>query len=124
MIVGLAACGSKETVIIEREVEKTQPSYVDNYEEPDSGSYSQEDIFLATFRSEYPEDYYVFGPDLLVETGKVMCDSIDRGMTLDDLAISIQENGLEPEMIGFLVGAAVNAFCPENMWWIDRYSSY
>jgi hypothetical protein len=123
LILGLAACGSKETVIIEREVEKTQPTVVEEYEKPANSQYSNEDLFISTFRSEYPNEYYAFGEDLLIETGYTICDSIDQGMTLLDLADSAIQNDLDIEMVGFLAGAAVSAFCPKNMWWIERYGA-
>ena len=123
LILGLSACGTKETVIIEKEVEKTQPSYTDDYSQQYESYSSNEDLFLATFKSEYPSEYYAIGEDLLIETGLLMCERIDQGITLTELASSAVANDLDPEMIGFLVGAAVSAFCPDNMWWIEIYTA-
>jgi hypothetical protein len=120
---GLAACGGKETVIIEREVPAKTPDTIAEVERPVK-TYSSEDRFVDNFKSEYPDFYYTAGRKLIIETGYALCESMNEGMTLQDLANSISENDLDPETIGYLAGAAIKDLCPENIWWAEKYFAY
>lgn len=84
-------------------------------------SYSMEDLYLDTVYSEYPYLQSAWGDSLLLEFGYLVCDSIDNGMTLQDLTLIALDAGAEPFMIGYLTGAAIPAFCAWNMWFIDSY---
>lgn len=81
-------------------------------------SQSIEDLYLEVIYDEYPFLYSQMGDSALLQFGRLACDSIDEGMTMAELAMMAVEAYADPEMVGFIVGAAVYAFCPENEWFL------
>ena len=118
-LVSLAACTSKTVYVTqttEAPVERTTPTY----EEP----VSKEDLYIETINDEYPwvEDA-IGGRSELIKLGKLICQAIDEGSTLEDFAMMALSNDVDPEMFGFVIGVGVVAFCPENEWFIEQYLS-
>lgn len=110
----LSSCGTK-TVIVEKPVEATQPPVATTppYD-------SDEELYLSTVRSEYPMVIESMGEQWVIEFGKIACTAIDDGLTLAGIATLAIQNNVDPEMLGYLIGAAIPAFCPENMWFIKN----
>lgn len=79
---------------------------------------SIDDLYLEVIYDEYPYLYTQMGDSALLQFGRLACDSIDEGMTLAELAMMAVEAYADPEMVGFIVGAAVYAYCPENEWFL------
>jgi hypothetical protein len=76
-----------------------------------------EDLYLDTIRSEDPSLYAVASDDL-VDIGEAFCQMIDEAGGDTDRAllqavVAISESGMETSTAGFIIGAAVPAFCPE-----------
>lgn len=78
-----------------------------------------EDVYLITIRGEYP-GLSAYTDAYLLELGYTICDSIDGGMTLLQMVQVIQQAGVDPEMVGYIAGAAISAFCTWNMWFIEQ----
>ncbi|MFE5140339.1 DUF732 domain-containing protein [Streptomyces fagopyri] len=52
----------------------------------------------------------------LLEVGHETCDSIDEGTSVLDIAATHQATlGIAPDDSGYVVGAAINGFCPEHL---------
>lgn len=82
-------------------------------------SQSVEDVYLDVIYDEYPFLYSQMGDSNLIQFGRIACDSIDEGMTIEELAMMAVDAYADPEMVGFIVGAAVYSFCPENEWFLS-----
>jgi hypothetical protein len=82
-------------------------------------SQSVEDIYLEVVYDEYPFLYSQMGDSAMLQFGRTMCDSIDEGMTMGELAMMAVAENADAEMVGFILGAAVYAFCPENEWFLN-----
>lgn len=95
------------------------------YEAPvstDPPSMSNADIFVSMINSEYPYvQSQLGGRSELIKFGKLVCQAIDQGSTLADFAAMAVTNDVDPEMLGFIIGASIPAFCPENSWFADQY---
>jgi len=81
---------------------------------------SEEDQFLLSVYSETSLEY-MYEDYVLIEIGKLVCESFDMGMTVDEVIAMIVQaamnNGLTSNQIsdmGFLAGSAVANFCPEH----------
>jgi hypothetical protein len=87
---------------------------------PQNNVQSTDDIYVGLIRSEYRAlsnmtDYE------LINFGKSLCSSIDDGLTLSGLALLAIEYGVDTEMLGFITGAAIAAYCPYNNDFFDGY---
>lgn len=72
-----------------------------------------DDLYLEVIREEYPELNDV--PDVtLVTVAESTCLLLDSGGTLNDVFRTGQDSGLDPEMNGFITGAAIFAYCPQH----------
>lgn len=95
------------------------------YEAPvvtDPPSMSNADIFVSMINDEYPYvQSQLGGRSELIQFGKLVCQAIDEGSTLADFAAMALDNNVDPEMLGFIIGASIPAFCPENSWFADQY---
>ena len=80
---------------------------------------SMDELYLQTVYDEYPYLYTQMGDTQLLQFGSLVCDAIDEGMTIAELAMMAVDSYADPEMVGFIVGAAVVAFCPENEWFLS-----
>lgn len=86
-----------------------------------SDSSINEQAFVLAITNEYPE---LAGHDAqLIELGHGACELIDSGATLDDFTGIANDAGFDVGTYGFIVGAAISAFCPENQSFIDNNGS-
>ena len=77
---------------------------VENVVDPD-------DLFLAVIGDEIPGAGAAH-----VKVAKAACEALDDGATLPQLILVglDTDSGLEPEQLGFLLGAGIVAYCPEH----------
>lgn len=88
----------------------SQPAEEIEYTEPRE---SKRSVYLSTIRTEYPELRSVPAVTL-VTVAKSTCLLLDSGGTIDDLVNSSLESGIDPEMGGFMAGAAISTYCPQH----------
>lgn len=122
VILPLSACTSK-TVYVTATTEKQKETITTDAPHQEELSQSDiNDVYIATIDSEYPwvKDA-LGGRSELIQFGKLVCQAIDEGSTLADFALMAIDNDIDPEMLGFMMGAAVIAYCPENEWFINQY---
>ena len=99
----LVGCGSKTVYV----TETTKPITTTTQ------SYTDEDIYLSVIKNDFPQ-LSVMGDSYLLELGYTMCGAIDEGMTLVDFALMLIDMGIDEYMMGYIGGAAIQAFCPWN----------
>lgn len=75
-----------------------------------------DDIFVETIDGEYPEVKAEYGRAWMIDFGKSMCEAIDNGLTIYKLALLADEYGVSPEMLGYITGVSITAYCPRNQW--------
>lgn len=71
-----------------------------------------DDLFLAVVRDEIPGAGAAH-----IAVGKAVCEALDDGMTLDQVArtmLSAAGDQFTPAQLGTLAGAGVGAYCPEH----------
>lgn len=110
LVTFLSACAVEREVRI-IEVEKTTTTV--------ASPVSSEDIYFDVIASNYPDVANRFGKQWIVDFGRMMCQSIDEGLTLEGLALMAIEANVEPAMVGYMTGAAIEAFCPYNNWFMS-----
>jgi len=80
---------------------------------PTASADPNDDAFLDALASKgitYPSTDYA------ISTGHQVCDLVSDGQEPTDVAIEISNNsGLPVEDTGFFVGAAIGAYCPDNL---------
>jgi hypothetical protein len=81
---------------------------------------STDDIYLELLYAEYP-GLRSMGRTQLVQFGYNICTEIDNGMTLPQLALMGMEYGVDNEMLGFITGASIGAYCPWNESFFEGY---
>lgn len=79
-----------------------------------------EDTYLSLIYAEYPS-VRSMGDYSLLNLGRNLCSEIDNGMTLEQLAAMAIQYGVDAEMLGFITGSAIAAFCPWNSGFFDRF---
>lgn len=74
---------------------------------------NMEDVFVAVIRAKYDLDM----PDAeLIETGHQVCEAFDNFGVAGTVGIMVQsESAIDPEVLGYVMGASASAFCPEYM---------
>jgi hypothetical protein len=88
---------------------------------PVTAAPSDADLFVEYLESEYPGVSSMFGGSTqLVVLGRTMCDAIDEGMTIDELALIIMESGSDMQMVATILATAIYYFCPENEWYVNQ----
>lgn len=115
--IAVTACGSK-TVYISETTEKT-PTPTTQYV-PTTQAATMEDLYLTVLYNEYPQ-LSQLGDAYLLEVGQMLCDQIDAGLTMVDLTIVAIEMEIDSYMLGYIAGAAIEAFCPWNDWFYEGY---
>lgn len=114
-LVGLAllvpACSSnsepapKETVYVQQDSAPQAPQ--------ESESEKNERVYLEIIREELASAQGV--PDAtILELGHNICNALDDGATLNDIGEVGMSAGMSAYDIGFIVGAATAAFCPQH----------
>jgi hypothetical protein len=79
----------------------------------------KETNFLNGLTADFPTQVTNLGKADTVELGKLMCEAINEGTTLQDLLNMSYRLDVDAGFIGALVREAVENFCPENQWFID-----
>lgn len=108
-------CGTK-TVVIERKPDTTavqQPVITSNtYKD-------SETLYIEAVSSRYPTEVSSMGKKMVIDFGHLVCNAIDNGLTVEQLALMADSNNVDVEMVGYLTGAAISYLCPENQWFVD-----
>lgn len=73
---------------------------------------SDTDTYLTLVRDEYPVLASISDTDL-IEPILAVCDSMDAGADPVAVLDVVLASGLDPGMAGFMIGAGVEALCPE-----------
>lgn len=80
---------------------------------------SGDDIYLATVKMEYPAINATLSDQWLLEFADTTCAAMDEGMTIEELAIMVIQEEVDPTLIGYLMGAAVYSFCDRHSGFFD-----
>lgn len=73
-----------------------------------------ESLFASLMRTEYPGDFGVLEDEQIVALGRGTCSMFDAGVTWEEGALTGMNAGYDADVVGFLYGAAITAFCPEH----------
>ena len=102
---------------------KAEPTPAPAYQAPTatqpSSSY-REDMYVKVIRDEYPQLVSSMGEAWIIEFGRSMCEFIDNGMTMADLADAVASFDVDGNQVGYMLGAGISAFCPENQWFLEN----
>jgi hypothetical protein len=109
----LVACTTKETVYVPQ---TTNPSVIKT---TTTESVSWDSLYLVTIRDAFPE-LGTFSDSYLITLGQTICDSIDEGMTIVDLALIAIDLEIDEYLLGYIGGAAITAYCPWNDWFFQQ----
>lgn len=71
-------------------------------------------VLVALMRSEYPLYFSGISDQEIVDLAEAVCLALDSGSTAADLAVAAFNSGVPAEIAGFLMGAAVAAYCPAH----------
>jgi hypothetical protein len=123
-VLALAACGGTKTVYVtDTEVpnspEKTT-TVVKTTDAPIATPapepvYTEEDEFIYDIESNYSGTIYV-GRDQMIETGRVVCQSLLDGMTGQEVVWAIENAGGDLEFVQLVALSAVANFCPSQAY--------
>jgi hypothetical protein len=88
-------------------------------------SVTAEDEYLYAIKMSDNEFYMTYDDADLIELGWVICESLDAGITFDDIVLAGVDSGLDPSGIGTAIGAAVSNFCTRHydatLAWLDTF---
>ena len=73
---------------------------------------SKQQVFIKVVTNKYPE--LIGSESELIGLGHNACDLIDSGATTSDFVDIADSSGFDIGEYGYIVGAAVRSFCPEN----------
>ena len=74
---------------------------------------NMEDVFVAVIRAAYNLDT---SDAELIEMGHQVCEAFDNFGVAGTIGIMVQsESAIDPEVLGYVMGASASAFCPEYM---------
>ena len=113
--IGITACGSKTVYISDTTAKPTDTTIRTTTTQYEA---SIEDIYLSVIYNEFPQTRQL-GESYMIELGQIICDEIDGGMTAVDLTIIAMQMELDTYAIGYIAGAAIEAFCPWNDWFYE-----
>lgn len=117
----LGACTVEKTYV-------TPTTEAPSYNEPDDNSIenmtsAEKDEFFISYLYTQPEVSWMItqnGEAWMLDLGHLICDAIDEGMTLNELASMTLVAGADPTAVGIVAGSAITLFCPENSWFLDQ----
>ena len=75
--------------------------------------------FIEGLVATHPKEISNLGKVQTINLGRTMCNSIDKGTTINDLVEMATDYDLDAGFIGSVVRESVENFCPENQWFID-----
>jgi hypothetical protein len=77
--------------------------------------YTEEDEFIYDIESNYSGTIYV-GRDQMIETGRVVCQSLLDGMSGQEVVWAIENAGGDLEFVQLVALSAVANFCPSQAY--------
>lgn len=87
---------------------------------PEPGDMTREDyLFLLRETDPWLEGVE---DDLLVENATIVCDSLDSGVSVDEVITMMVDSGIPAFSAGVLTQGAVLYKCPENQHMVDEYT--
>lgn len=109
----LSSCTTETVRVIEQTPSTTE------YIPPATQAVNPEQNYLNGLSADYPGEVSYLGKAKTIELGRLMCQAIDEGTTIQDLALMATTNNVDAGFIGAVVRESVENFCPENQWFID-----
>lgn len=109
-IASLTGCTIEATVPT---TEAPAPSNTQDYGDPGVVEGSDDLAFLSIIKSEYPFLESEFSDAWLIDLGWTICGAIGEGLDLAGLAAMAVDGDMDPEMVGYITGAAIGAYCPQ-----------
>lgn len=88
---------------------KPKPAPAPDLSEADAAS-----LYGSLLRSEFPVAFRGVSDRMLADLATNMCGAFDAGTTFEDAVMVATGAGYTFEQAGYLIGAGVEAFCPEN----------
>jgi hypothetical protein len=121
----LTACGGTRTVYVDKtdapdttvKVVKTTDAPIAT-PAPTQAPWTEEDEFIYDIESNYSGTIYV-GRYEMIETGRIVCDSLLDGMTGQEVVWAIENAGGELEFVQLVALSAVANFCPSQVYKFD-----
>ena len=88
---------------------------------PSPSALTSEQAYIQNLRSVVPQETDGVPDAELIQTGEASCGALDRGVTFDEIATETYEQGLDPNLAGAVIGAAVKDLCPDHQGELDAY---
>ena len=113
-VFALSGCSAPtdEVPTVQPTIESVQTEPV-NVPEATPAPANMEDVFVTVIRAKYDLDV---SDAELIETGHQVCEAFDTFGVAGTIGIMIQsESAIDPEVLGYVMGASASAFCPEYM---------
>jgi len=115
----LTACGGTKTVYVERtDAPTTTTDAPIATPAPTQAPWTEEDEFIYDIESNYSGTIYV-GRYEMIETGRIVCESLLDGMTGQEVVWAIENAGGELEFVQLVALSAVANFCPSQIYKFD-----
>ena len=119
----LTTCGSKTVYVTDTEVPNSPEittTVVKTTDAPIATPapepvYTEEDEFIYDIESNYSGTIYV-GRDQMIETGRVVCQSLLDGMSGQEVVWAIENAGGDLEFVQLVALSAVANFCPSQAY--------
>ena len=123
MLLALTACGSKTVYVTntevpnspEKTVVKTTDAPVVTPAPTTQAPWTEEDEFIYDIESNYSGTIYVSSSQM-IETGRIVCESLLDGMTGQEVVWAIENAGGELEFVQLVALSAVANFCPSQAY--------
>jgi len=118
----IAACGGTRTVYVDKtdapdtttKVVKTTDAPIAT-PAPTQAPWTEEDELIYDIESNYPGTIYV-SRSQMIETGRIVCESLLDGMTGQEVVWAIENAGGELEFVQLVALSAVANFCPSQVY--------
>lgn len=118
----LTACGSKTVYVTSTEAPETTVKVVKTTDAPiatpaptTQAPWTEEDEFLYDIESNYYGTIYVSDQEM-IETGRVVCESLLDGMTGQEVVWAIENAGGDIDFVQTVALSAVANFCPSQVY--------
>lgn len=90
-------------------------------EKPDSSYIDDETAYLNALESVDEEFYLTYSDADLLDLGWTICESLDAGLTVDDIIIIGLDAGMPETWLGLSIGASVATLCTEHYAYVDSW---
>lgn len=125
---GLSACAVPETAerqpvqTYEAPKPKPVPEAAPAPVEPAPQSSGSESTYLEVLSSDsFFAPLVSLEPDLLLETGYLVCEALDAGASIQDTADAATSSDIPAYSAGVIIGAAITNLCPEYLPMAEEY---